>query len=67
MAMLAEPRRRNKWTINPRGKDWANGNFLSANLLFSQAQGFSLIDLSWPIILLILSAFQNGFCFKHIN
>jgi len=24
MAMLAEPRRRTKWTINPRGKDWAN-------------------------------------------
>ncbi|KAK2577251.1 hypothetical protein KPH14_003393 [Odynerus spinipes] len=24
MAMLAEPRRRQRWTLNPRGKDWSN-------------------------------------------
>ncbi|XP_046838779.1 RING finger protein PFF0165c-like [Vespa crabro] len=24
MAMLAEPRRKQKWTLNPRGKDWSN-------------------------------------------
>lgn len=25
MAMLAEPRRKQKWMLNPRGKDWSNG------------------------------------------
>jgi Pin2-interacting protein X1 len=24
MSMLAEPRRRQKWTLNPRGNLWAN-------------------------------------------
>lgn len=30
MAMLAEGRRRQKWTLNPRGNDWANGECAAA-------------------------------------
>jgi len=28
--MLAEPRRRQKYSINPRGLDWSNGNTYTA-------------------------------------
>lgn len=26
MSMLAERKRRQKWSLNPRGKDWSEGN-----------------------------------------
>jgi hypothetical protein len=35
MAMLAEPKRKKKWSLNPRGKQWSNGKFFIIFLLLS--------------------------------
>lgn len=42
MAMLAEPRRKQKWTLNPRGKQWSDGNKKNDDYLFCTC--FSMIN-----------------------
>lgn len=36
MSMLAEKRRKQKWSLNPRGKEWSQGNLNINNILFNK-------------------------------
>lgn len=56
MAMLAEPRRKQKWTLNPRGKQWSDGIFAFYCFIVHNFIVFivlhSLILLVWIFVLL---------------
>lgn len=70
MPLLAEPRKREKWTLNPRGADWANddnkfGQKLMEKMGWSKGKGLGRNEQGMKNhISLRLKSNRNGFGFK---
>lgn len=62
MAMLAETKKKQKWSLNPRGSAWMNGKLLQTLILMIPAGiQINFIYLPWSVLnLLIRSVFYRN-------